>query len=86
MRLEDTLHREGRAVSARARSAATTTADRPEAFRRAGVPALVEADFTAEAEGFTGVVAAGGGNRPLVGFPGVGKTLKWREAICGERS
>jgi hypothetical protein len=27
------------------------------------VPALVEADFTAEAEGFTGVVVAGAGNR-----------------------
>ncbi len=84
-RLEDTLHLAVRAASARARSAATTTADRPGAFRRAEAPALAEEDFTAEAEVFR-VAVADGGNRSSAGFPASENISKWREAICGERS
>jgi hypothetical protein len=55
--LEDTVNLAGRAASARAPSAATTMADKTEAFRNAVAPASVTAeDFRAvEAEGFMGV-------------------------------
>jgi hypothetical protein len=58
--LEDTLNLAGRAASARAPSAATTMADKTEAFRNAVAPASVTAeDFrVVQAEGFMAVEAA----------------------------
>jgi len=54
--LEDTLHPEGRAGSARAPSAATTMEDRQGIFRHAGAPASAVEDLVV-VEGFTGVAA-----------------------------
>jgi hypothetical protein len=55
--LEDTLNLAGRAVSARAHSAAMNMVDKKEAFRSAAAPAsAAAAGFRAvEAEGFTAV-------------------------------
>jgi hypothetical protein len=66
---EDMLNPTVRAASARVPSAATTMADRKEAFRHVEAPASVAAaDFTAvEAEGLTAAVA-GIGNRIFVMF------------------
>ena len=55
-RLEDLPHPAVRAASARARSAATTTVERPGPIHRAEAPAWAAADLTV-AEGLTAVAA-----------------------------
>ena len=89
-RLEDTLNPAVRAGSARAPSAATTMADRQGAFRHVEAPAWVaeqrapavaEQRVAAEEEHVAGVA-----NRSIVMFLVACNNLKWREAICGERS
>src|SRR5271157_2464364 len=91
-RLEDTLHPAVRPAHGRVPSAATAMAGRQRAIRHAAAPASVTEQRKAAdlmvAEDLTAAVVAtavGTGNRSYVVFLLVCKTLKWREAICGER-
>jgi hypothetical protein len=82
-RLEDMLRRAARAGCARVLSAATITADRPGVSHRVEAPASVE--------GFTAVedsteAEAGVGNRNYLAFLVFAGFLKWRDALCSERS
>ena len=67
-RLEDTPHLAVRAASVQARSAATSTADRPRAFHHAEVPAWAAVPVAGASVAEAGTVAAGIGNRSVVMF------------------
>ena len=77
-RLEDSVNPAVRAVSARAPSAATTTAERPGAIPPAEVP--VSEGALAAAAAFMAVVdtAAGGGNHGFVMLPVELEIERWR--------
>ena len=83
-RLGDMPHPAVRAAYAQAPSAATTTADKPAAFRHAGALASVVAFTVVVAEDFTAAAVAGTGNPILVMFPLLCKSWRWRETKCSE--
>jgi hypothetical protein len=78
-RREDTRNPAVRAGPAHAPSAATTMADRREAFLHVEAPA-----WLAEEEGVAAV--AGIDHQFPVRFLAVGRTQSWREVLCGRKS
>jgi hypothetical protein len=83
-RREDTRNPAVRAGPARAPSAATTMADRREAFLHAEAPAWVAEGLVAQEEGVAAV--AGIEHQFPVRFLVVGKTQSWGEVLCGKKS